>query len=97
MGASSAEIDQEIRNTRGQLDETLADLERRAAKGARIYGRVAAGMAVGVAAVVVGVLVYRRHRQKSVAKQLHRVLLDSVRDLPEEVINKLKKNLPIMS
>ena len=95
MGASSAEIDQEIRATRGRLDETLEVLERRAARGARVYGRVAAGLAVGVAAVVVGVVVYRRRKQTSVARQLHRVLFDSIRDLPEDVKNKLKKNLPV--
>ena len=95
MGASSAEIDQEIRQTRGELDQTFGVLERRAATGARRYGRIAAGVAVGVAAIVVGVVVYRRRRQKNVVKQLHSVLFDSVRDLPEEVTSRLKKKLPI--
>jgi len=35
MGASSAEIDQEIKDTRRELDEKLGILERRAASGAR--------------------------------------------------------------
>ncbi|HEY8814794.1 MAG TPA: hypothetical protein VIP57_06790 [Candidatus Dormibacteraeota bacterium] len=95
MGASSAEIDQEIKDTRGELDKNLQVLERRAARGARVYGLIAAGVAVGVGAVVVGVLVYRRRRQKRVAKQLHHVVFDSLRDLPESVKNKLKKNLPV--
>jgi ABC-type branched-subunit amino acid transport system permease subunit len=95
MGASSAEIDQEIRDTRGELDKNLEVLERRAARGARVYGLIAAGVAVGVGAVVVGALVYRRRQQKKVAKQLHHVLFDSLRDLPESVKNKLKKNLPV--
>jgi hypothetical protein len=95
MGASSAEIDQEIKDTRGELDETLGVLESRAAKGARLYGLVVAGVAVGVAAVVVGVIVYRRRRQKTVARRLHRVLFDTVRDLPDEMTSKLKKKLPI--
>jgi hypothetical protein len=95
MGASSAEIDQEIRDTRSELDQTLGVLERRAASGARTYGRVAAGVAAGLLAVVVGVVVYRRRRQKNVARQLHRVLFESVRDLPEEVTSKLRKRLPI--
>jgi hypothetical protein len=95
MGASSAEIDQEIRDARGELDQTLGVLERRAARGARVYGRVAAGVAVGVAVVVVGVVVYRRRRQKNVARHLRQVLVDTVRDLPEDMRSKLKKNLPI--
>jgi hypothetical protein len=95
MGASSAEIDQEIRDTRGELEEKLGVLEQRAARGARVYGRVAAGVAVGVAAVVIGVVIYRRRRQKSVARQLHQVLFESIRDLPDEMKAKLKKNLPI--
>ena len=95
MGASSAEIDQEIRDVRGELGETLGVLESRAARGARLYGRVAAGVAVGVAVVVVGVVVYRRRRQKNVARQLHRVLFETVRDLPHEMTSKLKKKLPI--
>ncbi|HEY2597765.1 MAG TPA: hypothetical protein VGJ79_04730 [Candidatus Dormibacteraeota bacterium] len=94
MGASSAEIDQEIRDARGELEQTLGVLERRAARGARVYGRLAAGVAVGVAAVVVGVVVYRR-RHRNVARHLRQVLLDSVRDLPEDMRSKLKKNLPI--
>jgi hypothetical protein len=94
MGASSAEIDQEIREARGELDQTLQVLERRAARGARVYGRIAAGVAVGVAVVVVGVVVYRRRRQKKVVNQLHRVLSD-VRDLPGGLTSKLRKKLPI--
>jgi hypothetical protein len=95
MGASSAEIDQEIKDARGELDETLGVLERRAAQGARVYGRAAAGVVVGVAVVIVGVIVYRRRRQKNVAKRLHRVLFESLRDLPEEVTSKLKNKLPV--
>jgi hypothetical protein len=60
-----------------------------------VYGRVAAGVALGVAAVVVGVVVYRRRRQKNVVRRLHQVLFESVRGLPEEMTSKLKKVLPI--
>ena len=95
MGASSVEIDQEIRDTRRELDQTLGILEHRAARGARVYGSVAAGVALGVAAVVVGVVVYRRRRQKNVVRRLHQVLFESVRGLPEEMTSKLKKVLPI--
>jgi hypothetical protein len=94
MGASSAEIDQEIRDARGELDQTLQVLERRAARGARVYGRIAAGVAVGVAVAVVSVVVYRRRRQKKAVNQLHRVLSD-VRDMPGGLTSKLRKKLPI--
>jgi hypothetical protein len=95
MGASSAEIDQEIRATRGELDETLGVLEQRAARRVRRYAKVAAGLAVGVAVIVAGVVVYRRRKQKSVAKQVDRALFESIRDLPEGLRNKLRKKLPI--
>jgi hypothetical protein len=94
MGASSAEIDQEIRDARGELEQNLKVLERRAARGARVYGRMAAGVAVGVAVVVVGVVVYRRRRQKRAVNQLQRVL-SNARDLPEELTSRLKERLPI--
>jgi len=95
MGASSAEIDQEIKEARGELDETLGVLARRAARGARIYGGVAAGVLLGAAVVVVGVMLYRRRQQKNVARRLHNVLVESVRDLPKEMTSKLKQRLPI--
>lgn len=95
MGASSAEIDQEIADTRRELDQTLGALERRAAMRAKAFGRIAAGVAVGVAAVAIGVVVYHRSRQRNGAKQLHHALVDAIRDLPEEVTARLKKRLPI--
>jgi hypothetical protein len=95
MGASSDEIDREIRETRSQLDQNLGILEQRAASGARRYGRIAAGVGIGVAGVVIGALVYRRYRRRAVVKQLREVLLQSVRDLPDEVTSRLKGRLPI--
>jgi hypothetical protein len=94
MGASSAEIDQEIKDTRRELDAKLVILERRAASGVRVYGRVAAGVAVGVLAVVVGVVIYKRRRDRKVVNQVRDVLVD-MKDLPAEVIARLKARLPI--
>ncbi|HEY8634454.1 MAG TPA: hypothetical protein VIO34_05785 [Candidatus Dormibacteraeota bacterium] len=94
MGASSAQIDQEIKDTRRELDEKLAILERRAASGARVYGRVAAVVAVGVVAVVLGVVIYRRRRDRKMVRQLHEALID-IRNLPADVISRLKDKLPI--
>jgi hypothetical protein len=89
MGASSAEIDEEIRETRGELDRQLAVLERRAASAARRYGLIAAGIAVGVVAVAAGVMVYGRRRQAHV-KRLQR-MIGSARRLPK----KARERLPI--
>ena len=95
MGASSAEIDQEIRDTRNELDHKLAVLERRATSGARKYGRYAAVAAVGILAVGIGAVIYRRRRDRAVVKQLHRVVFETIRDLPQEVTSRLKESLPI--
>jgi hypothetical protein len=95
MGASSAEIDEEIKEARGELGKTLGVLESRAARGARVYGRVVAGAVLGAAVVVAGVIIYRRRQQKKLGKRLHQVLFESVRELPEEMTSKLKKRLPI--
>ena len=95
MGASSTEIGEEIRETREELDQKLGILERRAASGARTYGRVAAGVAVGVLAVAIGVVVYRRRRRRTTVKQLHRSLFKAVRDLPGGAKARLKEKLPI--
>jgi hypothetical protein len=94
MGASSAEIDQEIRETRGELEKKLDILERRAGSSARVYGRVAAGVAVGALAVVLGIVIYRRHRDGKLVNRLHDALVD-MRDLPADVILRLKDQLPI--
>src|SRR6266850_5559505 len=95
MGASSAEIDQEIKETRRELDQKLEVLEKRAASGARMYGRIAAGVAAGVVLVAVGVVLYRRRRKRTVVKQLHQVLFQKVRDLPDDVTSRLRRRLPI--
>ena len=68
MGASSAELDQEIRETRGELGRQLTVLERRAASGARKYGLMAAGLAVGVLVVAAGVVLYRRRRRTPITR-----------------------------
>jgi hypothetical protein len=95
MGASSDQIDREIRETRSQLDQKLGILERRAASGARRYGRVVAGVAVGILAVTIGAIAYRRRRRQAAVKQLRDLLFESVRDLPDEVTSRLKRRLPI--
>jgi hypothetical protein len=95
MGASSAEIDQEIREAREELDRKLGILESRAASGARTYGRIAAGVAVGVVAVAIGVIVYRRRRQKVTVTTLRKAVFETLRDLPDEARARFMEKLPI--
>jgi hypothetical protein len=89
MGDSSDEIDRQIRETRARLDEEPEVLEERVEFSARQYWRVAAGVGVGLAVVVIGVMVYRRARKRTLVKQLRDVLIESVRDLPDEVTSRL--------
>jgi hypothetical protein len=89
MGNSSAEIDQEIRHTRGELDRQLSVLERRAASGARRYGLMAAGIALGALAVAAGIILYRR-RGRASAPRLQRMVRSAQR-LP----GKARRRLPI--
>ena len=89
MGDSSDEIDRQIRETRARLDEEPEVLEERVEFSARQYWRVAAGVGVGLAVVVIGVMVYRRARKRSLVRRLRDVLIESVRDLPDEVTSRL--------
>ena len=95
MGDSSDEIDRQIREARSRLDQELEVEEDRAESSARQYWRVAAGVGVGLAAVVIGVMVYRRYRKRSLVRQLRDALVESVRDLPDEVTSKLEDGFPI--
>jgi hypothetical protein len=101
MGAAADEIDRQIKETRDHMDENLGVLEQRAASKARRYGRVVA-VVIGAAALAgAGVLIYRRINQPSRREQLHRMLVealkdlpDSVRDLPDAVTTRLRNSLP---
>ena len=91
MGATSHEIDREIRETRSRLDQDLKVLEERAATNARRIGLVAAGVGVGILAVALGVIVYRRRQQGARVKNL----LESLRRLPDDVSSRMKDRLPL--
>jgi hypothetical protein len=101
MGTSTDEIDRQIKETREQIDENLGVLEQRATSNAVRYGKVAA-VVVGVAVVAsAGVLIYRRINRPTRGEQLRSMLVealkelpDALRDLPEDVANKVKKPLP---
>jgi hypothetical protein len=101
MGSSSDEIDRQIRETREHIDENLGLLEERATTDAVRYGRIVA-IAFGVAVIAgAGILIYRRVTRPSRLERLHSRLIDtlrelpgSLRDMPEEVVSRLKKPLP---
>ena len=101
MGASSDEIDRQIKETREHIDENLGVLEQRAASNAVRYGKIAA-VAVGIVAVAgAGVLIYRRMNGPTRREQLRSMVIealkdlpDSLRDLPDEVSARFEKGLP---
>jgi hypothetical protein len=101
MGDSADEIDRQIKETREHIDENLGVLEQRATSNAVRYGKIAA-VAVGVAVVAgAGILIYRRINRPTRREQLRSMLLealkdlpDTLRDLPEDVVNRVKKPLP---
>jgi hypothetical protein len=101
MGSSTEEIDRQISETRDHIDQNLGMLEKRAASNAVRYGRIAA-VVLGVVSVAgVGVLIYRRMNRPSRREQLQSMLIEvlrdlpnSLRDLPDEVTSRLKKQLP---
>jgi len=82
MGASSAEIEQQITETRQHLDANLRVLERRAASGVRRVARAAAIVGVGIAsAALVGFVAYRLTRQRSRASAVMDAMPRSFRRL----------------
>jgi hypothetical protein len=101
MGDSEDEIDRQMKETREQIDENLGVLEQRATSNAVRYGKIAA-VVLGVAVVAgAGVLIYRRINRPTRTEQLRRMLIgalkdlpDALRDLPEDVVSKVKKPLP---
>jgi len=95
MGASSAEIDRQIAETREHLDANLAVLEERARARARLAVRVGAVVAVGVAAAVTAAILVKRSRdRRSAMGRLDAALPESIKDLRAEIAARLKKPLP---
>jgi hypothetical protein len=104
MGPSKDEIDGRIRETREHADENLGAAEQEAESDAVRYGKIAA-VVVGAAAVAVaGVLIYRRMKRPERREQLRRMVVealedlpDTLRELPDELVRKIKQPLPSMN
>jgi hypothetical protein len=77
---------------RQELEQRLAVVETKARMLAQRHVRLAAGLALGAAAVLgIGVMVYRRSQRKSVVRRMRSSIPDAAWDLPEELIAQLKK------
>jgi len=101
MGPSQDEIDRQIKETRDHIDENLGVLEERATSNAARYGKIAAVVFGVVVVAGAGVLIYRRMNRPTRTEQLRRLLIeavqefpDALRDLPEDVAKRVKKQLP---
>ena len=91
MGASTDQIDRQIRETRERMDENLGVLEERATSNAVRYGRIVAIVAGAAALGVAGFLVYRRVRKPSLKSRLQDMSPDSLRDMAGEIAARMKK------
>jgi hypothetical protein len=77
---------------RQQLEQKLRVMQSKARVLAQRHGRLAAGLALGVAAAFgVGLMVYRRSQNKSVVRRMRNSIPDGAWDLPDELIAQLKK------
>ena len=101
MGASTHDIDRQIKETRDQIDENLGTLEQRAASTALQYGRIAVIVIGAVAVTGAGILIYRRINRRGRREKLQRLVAQALRNLPDslreradEVKTTLKKPLP---
>ncbi|HXD82184.1 MAG TPA: hypothetical protein VNU27_11490 [Candidatus Acidoferrum sp.] len=100
MAPSAEEIDRQTRK-REQIDENRDVLEHRPAWNGVRYGKIAA-VAVGIVAVAgAGLLIYRSMNRSKRSEQLRAMVIealkdlpDTLHDLPDEVLARLKKPLP---
>jgi hypothetical protein len=97
MGASSREIEQQMKQTRERMDENLGVLETRAANGWQRYGRIAAIVAGLALSAGVGLIVWRKMRRPTLKDRLDRLSPEALRRLADEVSARLKKPLPTVS
>jgi hypothetical protein len=79
---------------RQELEQRLAVMETKARDLAQRHGRLAAGVALGVAAALgIGMLVYRQSHKQSVVRRMRSSIPDAAWELPEELIAQLKTQL----
>jgi hypothetical protein len=94
MGASAREIEQQIKETRERMDENLGALENRAATGAQRYGKIGVAVVAAVGIAAAGYFIWRKTRRPALKNRLEQLSPESLHELVEEVIARLKKPLP---
>jgi len=94
MGASTREIERQIKETRERMNDNLNDLEGRAASSAVRYGRVAAIVVAAIAIGGAGFLIYGRMHRPTLKDRLDGLSIESLRELAEELSGRLKERLP---
>ena|SRR5690242_8726255 len=94
MGASAREIEQQIKETRDRMDENLGVLEGRAARGAKRYGKIGVAVVAAVGVAAAGYFVWRKTRRPALKNRLEHLPPESLRELVEEAIARLKKPVP---
>jgi hypothetical protein len=94
MGATTDQIEREIKQTRDRMDGNLGVLERRAASSAVRYGRIAAIAFGVVAAGVAGYVVYRRMKRPTLKDRFDQLSPEFLRELLVELGARVKKEVP---
>ena len=90
MGASTDQIDRQIRETRERMDENLGVLEERATSNAARYGRVAAIVVAIGAGAGAAYFLYRRLHKPSLKDRLKGMSPENMRELAQELGDRLK-------
>jgi hypothetical protein len=97
MGASTDQIDRQIKETRERMDENLGTLEERAANNAVRYGKIAAIVVAAALAGGAAFLIVRRLRKPTLGQRLQGMSPDAMRELAGELRSRIKdarKSMP---
>lgn len=87
-------VDRPMTTRRQQVEHKLGLVKTKAEAVVRHQGIVVTGVALtALAALGVGIIIYRRRQHQSLAERLHSALPWSVPDLPEEFMKGLKRPL----
>lgn len=100
MGASTDQIDRQIKETRERMDENIGTLEERAAANAMRYGRIAAIVVAAVLAAGGAIFVYRRLRKPTFKDRLRSVSPRALRGRARELgsrLRRVRKEMPTVT
>ena len=100
MGASTDQIDRQIKETRERMDENLGTLEQRATSNAVRYGKIAAIVVGAAVAGAATFLIVRRLRRPTLSRRLRGLSPDAMRELVDELRSRIKdarKSMPAVT